>query len=176
MNTTIAKSFHVQHSIGDVWANITNPEKVVVCVPGASLTEKIDDNNFKGEVELKFGPVKTRYGGLITFIERDAAVHKITMKGTGTDTKGKGGAEMVMNGTLAEKDGGTDVNVSMDVSVTGMLAQFGSRLVNDATNYVFDQFVANFKAQLAGKEVDSTLHTGSMVGSMIKGIFGGKKS
>ncbi|WP_081147603.1 SRPBCC family protein [Niastella vici] len=176
MNTTITKSFHVEHSIEDVWANLTNPEKVVACVPGASLTEKVDDNNFKGAVQLKFGPVKASYGGLVTFTERDAATHKMTLKGTGTDTKGKGGAEMVMNGKLAEKDGGTDVNVSMEMSITGMLAQLGSRLINDVSNQVFDQFVNNFKAQLAGKEVDSSLHAGSIAGSMIKGIIGGKKS
>lgn len=176
MNTTITKSFFVEHNIDTVWANLTNPEKVVVCVPGASLTEKIDDNNYKGEVQLKFGPVKASYGGLITFVERDATSHKMTLKGAGTDNKGKGGADMVMNGILAEKDGGTDVNVTMDVSVTGMLAQFGSRLINDVSNHVFDQFVANFKAQLSGKEVDSSLRAGSLVGTMIKGVFGGKKS
>ena len=176
MNTTITKSFHVEQGIEAVWANLSNPEKVVVCVPGASLTEKVDDNNFKGGVELKFGPVKASYGGLITFIERDAVAHKMTLKGTGTDTKGKGGAEMVMNGKLAEKDGGTDVDISMEVSITGMLAQFGSRLINDVSNHVFDQFVSNFKAQLSGQDVDSSLSAGSMVGSVIKGIFGGKKS
>ncbi|AEW01396.1 hypothetical protein A4D02_05240 [Niastella koreensis] len=176
MNTTITRTFHVEHSIGNVWANLTTPEKVIVCVPGASLTEKIDDNNFKGEVQLKFGPVKASYGGLITFTERDVAAHKMTLKGTGTDTKGKGSAEMLMNGTLAEKDGGTEVNISMELSITGMLAQLGSRLINDVSNQVFDQFVNNFKAQLSGKEVDSSLHAGSIAGSMIKGIFGGKKS
>lgn len=175
MNTSITKSFHVEQGIEAVWANLTNPEKVVVCVPGASLTEKVDDNNFKGEVELKFGPVKASYGGLITFTERDAAAHKMTLKGTGTDTKGKGGADMMMTGKLTEKDGGTDVDVSMEVGVTGMMAQFGSRLINDVSNQVFDQFVSNFKAQLSGQEVDSTLSAGSMVGSVIKGIFGGKK-
>lgn len=176
MNTTIAKSFHVEQSIEEVWANLTNPEKVVVCVPGASLTEKVDDDNYKGTVELKFGPVKASYGGLITFTERDAAAHKMTLKGTGTDTKGKGGAEMVMTGTLAQKDSGTDVDISMEVSITGMLAQFGSRLINDVSNHVFDQFVNNFKAQLSGQEVDSSLTAGSVMGSVVKGIFGGKKS
>jgi uncharacterized protein len=176
MNTTITKSFHVEHNMEDVWANLSNPEKVVVCVPGASLTEKVDENNYKGGVELKFGPVKTSYGGLITFTERDATAHKMVLKGKGTDTKGKGGAEMMMTGKLTEKDGGTDVDISMEVSITGMLAQFGSRLINDVTNHVFDQFVGNFKAQLSGGEVNSSLRAGSVAGSIIKGIFGGKKS
>ena len=90
-------------TLENTWANLSNPEKVVVCVPGASLTEKVDENNYKGEVELKFGPVKAKYAGLISFLERDAAAHKMVLKGTGTDSKGKGGAEMKMEGNLISK-------------------------------------------------------------------------
>lgn len=176
MNTSINKSFHVAQPIDAVWANLTDPEKVVVCVPGAALTEKIDDNNYKGGVELKFGPVKASYGGLITFVERDIASHRMILKGAGTDNKGKGGADMMMNGVLTEKDGGTDVNVTMDISITGMLAQFGSRMIQDVSNQVFDQFVSNFKAQLEGGEIDNKLKTGSLVGTAIKSLFGGNKS
>jgi carbon monoxide dehydrogenase subunit G len=174
MNATISKTFQVAHPLEDVWANITNPEKIVVCVPGASLTEMVDADNFKGEVELKFGPVKAKYGGTISFLERNAGTHTMKMKGSGTDVKGKGGADMLLNATMNEKDGGTEVNVSMDVTVQGMLAQFGSRLVTDATSHVFDQFVSNFKNQLDGKEVSGSLSAGAMMGSVIKGIFGGK--
>lgn len=176
MNTSITKSFHVEQPIAAVWANLTNPEKVVACVPGAILKEKVDENNYKGEVELKFGPIKAGYGGLITFLERDITTHRMVLKGVGIDNKGKGGADMKMNGVLSEKDGGTEVNVTMDVSVTGMLAQFGSRLINDVSNQVFDQFVTNFKAQLAGGEIDTSLKTGSLVGTAIKSLFSGGKS
>ena len=174
MTTTISKTFHVDHSIEDTWNNLTNANQVVTCVPGATLTSQVDENNFNGEVELKVGPVKAKYNGLITFLERDAAAKKMVLKGVGTDSKGKGGAEMKMDGQLSEKDGGTEVSVTMDVNITGMLAQFGSRLINDVTNQVFDQFVNNFKNQLAGREVNTTLNAGSLVGGMVKGIFGKK--
>ena len=174
MTTSITKSFHVEHPIDAVWSNLTNPAQVVTCVPGASLTETVDNDNYKGEVELKFGPVKAKYDGLITFLERNAETRKMSLKGVGTDSKGKGGADMKMDGQLAEKDGGTDVNVTMEVNVTGMMAQFGSRLINDVSNQVFDQFVNNFRKQLAGEQVDNTLSAGSMVGGMIKGMFGKK--
>jgi hypothetical protein len=174
MNANISKTFQVAHPIDIVWANITNPEKIVVCVPGASLTEMIDENNFKGEVELKFGPVKAKYGGSISFLERDVQQHSMKMKGAGTDVKGKGGADMLLDAVLKEIDGATEVSVTMDVTVQGMLAQFGSRLVTDATSHVFDQFVSNFKNQLDGKEVKGALSAGAMMGSMIKGMFGGK--
>jgi hypothetical protein len=176
MTTVINKVFQVEYPIDTVWNNLSDPEKIVSCVPGATLTEKVDDNNYKGHVELKFGPVKAGYDGLITFLQRDAVAKKMSLKGTGTDTKGKGSAEMTMDGTLIAKDGGTEVNITMNVNVTGMLAQFGSRLITDASNQVFDQFVRNFKSRLAGGEVDNALHAGSLVGGMIKGIFGGNKS
>ncbi len=174
MTTSINKVFEVPHTMDAVWNNLTSPENVVTCVPGASLTSKVDDNNYKGEVELKFGPIKAKYDGLITFLERDAATRKMSLKGVGTDSKGKGGADMTMNGQLTEKEGGTEVNVTMEVSVTGMLAQFGSRLINDVTNQVFDKFVSNFKAKLSGEEFDSSLNAGSIAGGMIKGLFGKK--
>ena len=174
MTTSINKSFHVDHPIDDVWKNLTDPNKIVNCVPGANLTAQIDDNNYKGEVELKFGPVKAKYDGLITFLERDGAAKKMVLNGKGNDSKGKGNAEMNMNGLLTEKDGGTDVDVTMEINISGMLAQFGSRLINDVSNQVFDQFVNNFKAQLSGGPVNSTLSAGSLAGGVIKGIFGKK--
>ena len=42
------------------------------------------------------------------------------------DSKGKGSADMLMNGVLAGKDSQTDVTCTMEVTITGMLAQFGS--------------------------------------------------
>jgi uncharacterized protein len=172
MTTSISKVFEVDFSVEQTWANLSNPEKVVICVPGASLTEKVDENNYKGEVELKFGPVKAKYAGLINFLERDATAHKMVLRGTGTDSKGKGGAEMKMEGKLISKGTGTEVNISMEVSITGMLAQFGSRMINDVTNQVFNQFVDNFKNQLAGKDVNNKLNAGSLVGGVVKGFFG----
>jgi len=59
MTTTITRSFQAEESIEHVWLNISNPEKLVTCLPGASLTETIDDKNFKGEVKMKFGPLIT---------------------------------------------------------------------------------------------------------------------
>lgn len=168
MKANINKSFLVNESIDKVWASLSDPSDVVSSVPGASLTNQIDDDNFEGEVTLKFGPIKASYKGKITFLERDAVKYKMVMKGVGTDTKGKGGADMLMTGQLTSVDENTEVNVEMEVTVTGMLAQFGSRLINDVSSSVFDKFVDNFKKQLDGEEVDNTMSAGSM----IKGIFG----
>ncbi|KAK3604975.1 hypothetical protein CHS0354_000639 [Potamilus streckersoni] len=89
MKTDIKKQFEVDKSIDIVWEHFAALDKIVSCVPGAKLTEKIDDKNYKGEVELKIGPIKAKYGGLIEFLELNATEHVMKLKGTGVDEKGK---------------------------------------------------------------------------------------
>ena len=90
MVTTLEKTFHVEEHIDKVWDYLSDPNKIVTCVPGASLTEKVDDKNYKGEVTMKFGPIKVKYNGLMTFEEMNAETRKMVLKGKGVDDKGKG--------------------------------------------------------------------------------------
>lgn len=193
MKTTIHKQFQVNQPIGRVWEYLSDPSKIVSCVPGASLTEKLDDKSYKGQVTLKFGPVKASYTGQVTFEELDEANRKMTLAGKGMDTKGKGSAEMLMKNGLVEKDGGTEVDCSMEITVTGKIAQFGSRLITDVSDQLFDQFTANFSNKLAeeapvvsadatAKEVseataktsqadDNAVNAFSILWALIKGFF-----
>ena len=148
MKTTINKIFVVEEPIERVWEYLSDPTKIVSCVPGASLTEKIDDQNFKGKVSLKLGPVKAKFDGAITIEELNLRNRSMVLKGKGTDPKGKGSADLLMNGVLTEKNGKTEVNYTMDVSIVGTLAQFGARLIDDVTDQILNQFISNFKSKL----------------------------
>ena len=151
MNTLITKKFDIEQPIEQVWASLANPEEIVTCVPGAAITEKIDDKNYKGEVVTKFGPIKAAYAGDIEIVELDEANRKMVLKGRGLDSKGKGSADMIMNGSLTEAGGKTHVDFSMDITIIGMLAQFGSRLINDVSDQLLNQFVDNFRNKLASE-------------------------
>ena len=175
MNTKIVKEFDIEQPIDLVWESLANPEEIVTCVPGAAITQKIDDQNYKGEVVTKFGPIKAKYNGDIEIKELDAVNKKMVLIGKGKDSKGKGSADMVMNGTLTESDGQTHVKFEMNITIIGMLAQFGSRLINDVSDQLLNQFVSNFKAKLAGEEVSNDLKAGSMIGMVAKSLLGGKK-
>lgn len=179
MRTTIEKEFQLEQPIAKVWEYLSDPTKIVECVPGASITEKIDERNYKGQVTTSFGPVKASYNGEINISELDQTNHKMVLIGKGIDSKGKGSADLTMNGSLIEKDGATSVKFIMDISISGMLAQFGARLIKDVSDQLLGQFVNNFKDKLSGKEIDNTMSGSSMMGSVLKstigGIFGGDK-
>ena len=171
MEAKISKQFSLEEPIEKVWAMLSNPTEISECVPGASITEQIDDNNYKGEVTLKFGPVKSKYDGQITIVEADADAYKLVLQGKGLDSKGKGSAEMTMTGVATATDNGTDVDFNMTVNIQGTLAQFGSRLINDVSDQLMKQFIGNFQKLLEGVEFDNSLKAGSMMGSVVKGLF-----
>ena len=70
------------------------------------------------------------------------------IEGSGTDTKGKGGANMEMTGKLIDNgDGTTGVTGDSIVIIQGMLALFGSRMIEDVSNQLFVQFTENLRTR-----------------------------
>ena len=49
-----------------LWATLLDVEKIAPCMPGAELTEVIDDRNWKGRMKMKFGPVAMAFVGTVS--------------------------------------------------------------------------------------------------------------
>jgi carbon monoxide dehydrogenase subunit G len=149
MAIRIEKQFTVDAAPQAVWAFLTDPERVARCLPGASITEQIDDHTWGGRMALKVGPVSTAYKGRITFERLDAATHTAELRATGQDVQGRGGADMTMTSKVEPEGSGTTVTVTSDVNVTGILAQFGRGMIQDVSNQLFGTFVTRAREQLA---------------------------
>ncbi|MGC2109846.1 MAG: SRPBCC family protein [Candidatus Korobacteraceae bacterium] len=161
MGLRIEKTFQVDEPLEKVWSFLSDPAKVATCVPGAKLTERVDENNYKGTISVKVGPSVTDYKGEIQIIRVDAVVYEIEMVGKGQDVKGRGSASMTMTGKLATTDGGaTQVTSISEVSVVGILAQMGSRVITEVSNIMFEKFSKNFQALLEAPQ-DQLLATGT---------------
>lgn len=149
MKANIDKTFQIERPIKEVWDFLSDPNKIVTCLPGAKLTEAIDEKNYKGTVSMKIGPVVTSFNGQITMVKLDEGTHSMEIHGKGVDTKGKGSANMILAGQLSDiGNNTTEVTNNMEVSITGKLAQFGSRMIVDVSDQVFKQFVDNFRNQM----------------------------
>jgi carbon monoxide dehydrogenase subunit G len=145
----IENTFQVKEPVDRVWALLSDPRKVVTCVPGAQLTETVDERTFKGTVSVKVGPSVTDYKGQVTIERLDAQTHEIEMVGKGQDIRGKGSASLRMTGSVrALPDGGAEVSTVSEVTVVGLLAQLGSRMIQDVSAVMFKEFVKRFQEQI----------------------------
>ncbi len=153
MAIPIEKSFVVKASADRVWEFLTDPHRVAKCLPGAAITERLDDQTYAGTMTVKVGPVSTSYKGQVRFerLDSDARVAEIT--GRGLDVRGKGGADMRMTSRLVERGPGeTEVTVISEVSVTGILAQFGRGMIQDVSDQMFEKFTEAMRSELEGGE------------------------
>jgi carbon monoxide dehydrogenase subunit G len=148
MAVTIQKTFRVDEPIEKVWALLSDPRRVATCVPGAQITEQVDDKTYKGTIKVKVGPSVNDFKGELQVIRLDAQTHELEILGKGQDVRGKGSASMKMTGKLQTVDGGTEVISSSELNVVGILAQMGARVITEVSNIMFEQFVNNFKKQL----------------------------
>jgi uncharacterized protein len=152
MAVTIEKTFRVDEPADKVWAILSDPKKVALCVPGAQITEQVDDKTYKGAIKVKVGPSVTDFKGEVQVVRLDEHAHEIEILGKGQDVRGKGSASMKMTGKLRNVDGATEVVSTSELNVVGILAQMGARVITEVSNIMFEQFVNNFKKQLQSPE------------------------
>jgi uncharacterized protein len=149
MAMQIEKTFQVKEPIEQVWSLLSDPRRVATCVPGAKITEQVDEKTYKGTISVKVGPSATDYKGELEIVRLDPENHEMEILGKGQDVRGRGSASMKMTSKLRSlEDGGTEVTSASEVNVVGILAQMGSRVISEVSNIMFGQFTKNFQAQL----------------------------
>jgi carbon monoxide dehydrogenase subunit G len=101
MAVRIEKTFQVKEPVEIVWALLKDPRAVANFVPGAKITESVDERTFKGAISVKVGPTLTDFKGELRVERLDEQSHEIELVGKGQDVRGKGSASMKMTGKLS---------------------------------------------------------------------------
>lgn len=143
-------SFEVPASPGQTLELLLDAEKVVPCMPGATLTEVVDETTWKSKMGVKLGPVSMQFLVDVTMLDRDDEAHSVRLGVSGRDTRGKGGAEGTVDSVLSPAGAGTRVDMTTDLRFSGQVAQLGRPgVVQDVSNKLVDQFAECIKAQLS---------------------------
>ncbi|MFC8015269.1 SRPBCC family protein [Streptomyces cinereoruber] len=98
-------------------ATLTDPARVVRCVPG--LQRDADAEPLTGRLKVRVGGHTITYRGAVRIVERDGA---ITYEGEGTEARGKGGAELSLTVVLTPVAEGTNLSFTGALTATGRLA------------------------------------------------------
>jgi carbon monoxide dehydrogenase subunit G len=195
MQVKLEKTFSIDAPAAAAWRVLRDIRAVAECMPGAGITEQIDDTHYKGQVKLRVGPASATFNGDLEVKSLDAGEMKMEMYGKGSDSGG--GSAATMNLTAQVRDSGegkSELTGASDVTVSGKLANFGGRMMTQVSDQILKQFGDNFTrrvlaqgegeaAQQAAADVAKqpkelnalALMWGALVG-FLKGLFGGAKS
>ena len=135
----------------EAWTVLLDIERIATCIPGAELTEVVDDRTYKGKVAVRIGPVALSLVGQARLEEIDAAAHRVSVKAQGADPKGRGSTEASIRFNLEPAAAGTRVAIHSDVKLAGVIAQYGrgSGMIQSVASQLIGQFGDNLKAQIA---------------------------
>ncbi len=144
-------AFEVPASPEQTLALLLDAERVVPCMPGATLKEVVDETTWKAAMGVKLGPVGMQFLVDVKMLDRNDEAHSVRLGVSGRDTRGKGGAEGTVDSVLSRLDGGgTRVDMETDLHFSGQVAQLGRPgVVQDVSNKLVDQFAGCIKAQLS---------------------------
>jgi len=149
MNVTLEKTFPMPGSAQTAWALLQDIEGVASCMPGARITERTDEQHYKGTVAVKFGPASMSFRGEVEVKAVDAASRTLRLIGKGTDSTGSSGASMDLTARIeAVNDSSCNLIGNSEVSMSGKAAAFGGRMMNSVADQVLKQFADNFAAKV----------------------------
>ena len=143
-------SFVVSRPVDESWLVLTDLERIAPCMPGAKLNE-VEDNEYRGVVKVKVGPIAATYEGKATFVSLDSEGRVAVIKAFGRDLR-QGNADAVITATLSPNgDSETIVDLVTDLSLSGKLASFGKSGIEDVAANVLRQFADNLEVLLAAE-------------------------
>ncbi len=128
--------------------------RIAPCMPGAELTEVVDERTYKGKIGVRLGPVALSFAGTVKFEEIDAANHAARVTAQGNDAKGRGAANAAASFRLEPAGSGTKVLVHTNLVLSGSVAQYGRGvgIIQLTAAQIVTQFANNLKAQLAKED------------------------
>ena len=130
------------------WRVLMDIQRIAPCMPGAELTETVDDRTYKGKVGVKLGPVALSFAGTARFEEIDNSGHTARVKANGADVKGRGGANSTVSFRIEPSDLGSRVLVHTNLSLSGSVAQYGrgAGMIQEVAAQLIKQFAGNLRA------------------------------
>ncbi len=140
----LEERFEVPVGRDRLWRLMTEPERIVTCLPGAQITGQADDGSLEGVMAVRLGPTNVGFRGVVV-PEFDDTTFRGHLRARGADGKGRSRAVATTSFALTEAGSAdaTAVDVSATVEMTGALAPFLRSGGTHLARRILEQFAAN---------------------------------
>lgn len=147
----LTERFVVPATVERVWQLFNDVPEVVSCMPGAQVTERVDDQTYNAQLAIAVGPIRPKFDVRAT-IERDDATREGRIHIEAVDKRGGSRARgQIVYKVMPEGAGdATVVELVQQVTLSGPLAQFGrTGVIEDINAQMTRQFAECLATKLA---------------------------
>src|SRR3954452_24723769 len=139
----------VAQSPKELFAFLTDVERVAPCLPGASIDGR-DGEDYTGSMKVKVGPITGTYRGKMRFLEQDEDALRAVMSARAAEVNGQGDAEAKITTQIEEAgDDASRIRMETDLQMRGRVAQFGRGAMEKISQRMFDEFARNLEREMS---------------------------
>jgi len=156
LKVSLEREFPVAAPADKAWELLRDIERVAACMPGARISERLDERHYKGTVSVRFGPANLSFRGEVELSSIEPAKRTLRLIGKGTDTSGSGASL-----DLTARIDACKLSGRSELSLSGRVASFGARMADAVAEQVLRQFAANLSAALEAQATPAAIAPGS---------------
>jgi uncharacterized protein len=125
----------------NAWEALLDLDRVIPCVDGAKVLERVSPESVKAEIKVKMGAMSIKYVGTVTVTTRDDDAHRAVLEVRSREADGQGNANAEV--TLALTDEGGTIHTT--AQITGRAAAMGEGVITP----ILDAMITSFAGRLA---------------------------
>lgn len=138
-----------------VWQALLDPEVLARTMPGCEKLEQIGDNEYKGALKIRVGPVQGQFEGLVNLSDlRAPESYRMQVDGKGAPGFMKGVGEV----HLEDQGESTLMHYTGEAQVGGRIASVGQRLLDSSAKALTRQSLDGLHEQIKARVQASANH------------------
>jgi carbon monoxide dehydrogenase subunit G len=131
--------------VARVWDLLMDPDVIAACLPGCQKFEPIGEDEYRVVMHAAVAAIGGSLGGTVRIADKQPPhSYRLIVDGSGTPGFAKGESLV----TLRETPAGADVSVEATITVGGLVAQVGQRLLGVTGKTMMDRFFNCLKSKL----------------------------
>lgn len=131
-----------------VWQALLDPNVLAKVMPGCEKLEQIGENEYKGALKIRVGPVQGQFEGIVHLSDINAPEsYRMQVDGKGAPGFMKGVGEV----RLEDHGGSTVMQYSGEAQVGGRIASVGQRLLDSSAKAITRQSLDGLHDQIKAR-------------------------
>jgi carbon monoxide dehydrogenase subunit G len=139
--------FNIPADVDTVWNYISDPTKVIQCVPGLQSFTVGENKRISASVKVSIGFIRGTFQATNKVVKEDVSTHTATMELNGSGA-GSGFSAMVNIGVVGSGSS-SDVTWDADVKISGPLGSLAKPLVQGNIKKIVEQLFDCVKSKLS---------------------------
>jgi carbon monoxide dehydrogenase subunit G len=139
--------FQLQSDIEKVWGFVSDPSKIIECVPGLQSFTVGENKRITAVVKVSIGFIRGTFQTTTKVVKEDQATHTAVLELTGSGAGS--GFNAVVNVALAPQGANTDLTWDANVNINGPLGSLAKPLVEGNIKKIVNQMFDCVKSKLS---------------------------